>query len=43
MYYIVYSIMLISFFGLSLTDPTIKGKCLGILLTVVNALIFYKG
>jgi len=42
MYYFLYSIMLIGYIGVSLQAPDLKMKIIGILLTVVNAMIFYK-
>ena len=42
-YYTIYAIMIISFCGLSLQAPDTKGKVIGLLLAIVNALIFYKG
>ena len=43
MYNIFYLLMLIGFGGVSAGSPDIKGKVIGILLLIVNALIFYKG
>lgn len=42
-YNIVYIIMLSSFFTLSMQGITLKDKVLGILITLVNALIFWRG
>jgi len=41
-YKLFYIMMLIGYLGLSLQTPDIKGKLIGILLLIVNALIFYK-
>jgi len=43
LYYILYPTMLISFFILSMTAPTPKEKAIGILITMVNALLFWRG
>lgn len=43
-YYVIYSIMLVSFFTLSIISmPTLREKAIGILITLVNALLFWKG
>jgi len=42
MYYLLYTIMLVGFLGLSIQNPDLKGKMIGILLTIVNALLFWK-
>jgi len=39
---ILYAMMLIGFAGLSLRIPSLKMKIIGILLTLVNALLFWK-
>jgi len=41
-YKIAYYIMIISYLILSIYSPTLKGKLIGFLLTIVNALIFYN-
>ena len=41
-YYICYVFMVIGFFGCSVMSPDIKTKVIGLLLTVVNILIFWK-
>lgn len=43
LYHIVYIVMLLSFFTLSIQGPTLKDKVLGLLITCVNALIFFRG
>ena len=44
LYYPIYGTMLLTYAILSVTAmPTPKDKLLGILLTIVNALIFWKG
>ncbi len=43
LYWILYSMMLGGFLGLSLQVPDPKMKAIGILLTVVNALLFWRG
>ena len=40
MYKFFYWIMLIGYFGVSVQAPTFKQKFIGILLTIVNALLF---
>jgi hypothetical protein len=42
MYNIFYYMMLIGYLGLSLMGVDLKTKAIGILLLIVNALIFYK-
>ena len=41
-YWLLYGIMLIGFTGCSLQSSDIKTKIIGLLLTVVNALLFWK-
>lgn len=41
MYKLFYWSMLIGFFGVSIQAPTFKMKAIGILLTIVNALLFW--
>jgi hypothetical protein len=41
-YKLFYILMLIGYLGLSLQTPDIKGKLIGILLLIVNALIFWR-
>jgi len=41
-YKLFYIMMLLGYLGLSLQTPDIKGKVIGILLLVVNALIFWR-
>ena len=38
-----YVLMLIGYAGLSFISPDIKGKMIGILLLIANALIFFRG
>lgn len=42
MYYILYGLMVIGYAGVSFYAPDFKMKVIGILLTVVNALLFWK-
>lgn len=42
MYKIFYYMMLIGYTGLSIQAPTLKGKAIGIVLLVANALIFWR-
>jgi len=42
MYKICYWTMLASYLGLSMLSPDIKSKAIGILLVIVNALIFWR-
>ena len=42
LYWALYINMLISFFALSITAPTQKEKAIGFLITLVNALLFYR-
>ena len=42
-YYSFYYIMLIGYLGVSISSPDNKTKIIGVLLTIVNALIFHKG
>lgn len=39
---ILYGMMLIGFLGLSIQAPTLKMKIIGILLFIVNAILFWK-
>ena len=41
-YWICYFLMLIGYFGLTIQAPDLKTKIIGILLTLVNGVIFYK-
>jgi len=43
MYKLFYFMMVIGYFGCAISVPTFKLKVIGILLTIVNALLFYKG
>lgn len=43
MYDIFYLMMIVGFAGVSAGAPDVKGKIIGFLLLIVNALIFYKG
>ena len=44
LYWILYVSMLVIFLTLSLTSmPTPKEKLIGVLITMLNALIYYKG
>jgi len=42
MYKILYWMMIISYFGISIQVPSFKMKIIGILLTIVNGLLFIK-
>jgi len=42
MYNLFYSLMLIGYFGVSIQVPSLKMKIVGILLLLVNAIIFVK-
>ena len=42
MYQFLYITMLISYFGISMFNPDPKLKFVGILLTVVNGVIFWR-
>ena len=42
MYKLFYILMLVGYFGVSMQVPTWKMKSVGILLLIVNAIIFYK-
>lgn len=42
LYYIAYILMVISYTYLGLTGPNLKMKLIGLLLAVVNALIFWR-
>ena len=42
-YQIFYYVMLFGYLGVSLLSGDIKSKIIGILLLIVNGLIFYKG
>jgi len=41
MYKLFYYMMLVGYFGVSIQAPDLKTKIIGILLTVVNALLFW--
>lgn len=41
-YPVLYGAMVLSYLGLSLTIPSLKMKIVGVLLTIVNGLLFYK-
>jgi hypothetical protein len=41
-YYILYTVMIICFFILSTNMPTLRMKAVGILITLVNALLYWK-
>ena len=41
-YKLFYTMMLIGYLGLSLQTPDIKGKLVGIILLISNALIFWR-
>lgn len=41
MYKLCYWLMLMGYFGVSVQAPTLKLKLVGILLTTVNALVFW--
>jgi len=43
LYWIFYIMMLIGYLGVSLLVPGLKIKTIGILLVMVNALIFWRG
>lgn len=42
MYWIFYSLMLIGYVGLSFIAPDLKTKLIGIVLTIANAVIFWR-
>ncbi len=42
-YWILYIMMLIGFTGLGVLSPSVKFKVIGLLLAIVNGLIFFKG
>lgn len=42
MYQILYWMMVIGYFGISVSTPTLRLKIIGLLLTVVNALLFWR-
>jgi hypothetical protein len=42
LYWIFYIAMLIGYAGVSLQNPDIKTRTIGILLVIVNALLFWK-
>jgi hypothetical protein len=42
MYWVFYSLMLVGYAGLSFIAPDLKTKLTGILLTITNAVIFFK-
>jgi len=41
MYKLFYWLMLIGYFGVSIQAPTLKLKFIGVLLTIVNAMLFW--
>jgi hypothetical protein len=41
-YKLFYILMLVGYLGLSLQTPDIKGKLIGIVLLIANALIFWR-
>jgi hypothetical protein len=41
-YWVFYILMLVGYSGLSFIAPDIKTKIIGILLTITNAVIFFK-
>ena len=41
-YKLFYTLMLVGYLGLSLQTPDIKGKLIGIILLIANALIFWR-
>lgn len=41
-YWIFYSMMCVGYLGLALQSPSIKMKVIGILLTLVNSILFWK-
>ena len=41
-YWLFYTLMLAGYLGLTILAPDIKTKIIGILLTIVNGVIFYK-
>lgn len=43
MYNILYIMLLVGFLGCSLYSPSLRMKAVGILLTLVNGLLFFKG
>jgi len=42
-YNILYVLMLVGFIGCSLYSPSLRMKAIGLLLALVNGLLFYKG
>lgn len=42
LHWILYIMMLVGYVGLSVQAPTIKMKIIGVLLTVVNGMLFWK-
>ncbi len=42
MYYVFYVMMIVGFLGVSLMSGDWKTKVIGILLTIVNAIIFWR-
>lgn len=42
MYWLFYSLMAIGYIGLSFQAPDLKTKIIGVLLTIVNMVIFWK-
>jgi len=42
MYYLFYIMMFIGFLGCSLSNPDLKMKIIGILLAIVNLILFWR-
>ena len=43
LYWILYVMMVVGYFGLAVAVPTLRMKIIGLLLTTVNALLFWRG
>jgi len=41
-YWVLYTMMVVGFFGLSMINPSLKMKVLGVLLTIVNGMLFWR-
>lgn len=41
-YNICYGLMLVGYLGLSIQAPDLKGKAIGVVLLIANALIFWR-
>lgn len=41
-HWIMYTMMLVGYAGLTIQAPSMKMKVIGILLTIVNGMLFYK-